>query len=333
MIIKSRKISHKKLLPYFKKLSSPYTELNSFLEEAEELSLLLPLELSKAIVNFKHVGNTEGCLLIKNLLLDSEIPDTPNVAGIPKKTFYSEGYLAAISFLLGEPYGYKQESNGDLIHNLFPSQKNQFKQSSDSSKSNLEFHTEIVFHPFSPDFLILVCLRQDPDKKAQTLVSSIRKVLAENLLSQADIDTLRKPIYRTGIDYSFGNVNTTKANGPTMPCLYGDVYDQLLSFDLDLMVGLTPEGASALLKLKEALQAVSTGVKLEKGDLIIIDNRRVIHGRTPFPAYFDGQDRWLQRCLVSRNLQHAEILFEKKEKIISFTHFEYIKAINRSVYE
>jgi len=333
MIINYKKTLHKILLPYLKKLSSPYLNLNKFLRQAEELALFIPFELSRAIVNFRHVGNNEGCLLIKNLLLDPKIPETPNVKVVSKKTFYSEGYLAAISFLLGDPYGYQQESNGDLIHNLFPSQKNQLKQSSDSSKANLEFHTEIVFHPFTPDFLILLCLRQDPDKKAETIVSSIRNVLAKNLLSQSDIDILRKPIYRTGIDYSFGNINNAKGNGPTMACLYGDNLDQLLSFDLDLMIGLTPEANSALLKLKEALQAVSVGIKLECGDLIIIDNRRVIHGRTPFPAYFDGQDRWLQRCLVSRNLQQAEILFEKKEQIISFTNFEHIKVINRSVYE
>jgi L-asparagine oxygenase len=175
------------------------------------------------------------------------------------------------------------------------------KQSSDSSKAHLAFHTEIVFHPFAPDFLILLCLWQDPDKKAETLVSSISNVLESNLLSQTNIDLLRKPIYRAGIDYSFGNIATTKGNGPTMACLYGDNHDQLLSFDLDLMLGLTVETNSALLKLKEALQTVSVGIKLERVDLIVIDNRRVIHGRTPFIAYFDGSDRWLQRCLVSRN--------------------------------
>jgi alpha-ketoglutarate-dependent taurine dioxygenase len=37
---------------------------------------------------------------------------------------------------------------------------------------------------------------------------------------------------------------------------------------------------------------------LEPGDLLVVDNHRCIHGRTPFAARHDGSDRWLQRSFV-----------------------------------
>ena len=63
------------------------------------------------------------------------------------------------------------------------------------------------------------------------------------------------------------------------------------------------------------------GILLEAGDLLIVDNRRAVHGRNQFQAYFDGYDRWLQRGYVTRNLQESEILFGKRERIISYDFF------------
>ena len=40
----------------------------------------------------------------------------------------------------------------------------------------------------------------------------------------------------------------------------------------------------------------------EAGDLLVIDNALVVHGRSPFPARYDGTDRWLQRAFVVADL-------------------------------
>ncbi|HRE02697.1 MAG TPA: TauD/TfdA family dioxygenase, partial [Ilumatobacteraceae bacterium] len=43
-------------------------------------------------------------------------------------------------------------------------------------------------------------------------------------------------------------------------------------------------------------------VLLEPGDLLIVDNSMVVHGRSPFTPRFDGTDRWLQRAFVVDDL-------------------------------
>ena len=39
-----------------------------------------------------------------------------------------------------------------------------------------------------------------------------------------------------------------------------------------------------------------------RGDLLVVDNSRCVHGRSPFTARFDGSDRWLQRAFVVASL-------------------------------
>jgi alpha-ketoglutarate-dependent taurine dioxygenase len=43
-------------------------------------------------------------------------------------------------------------------------------------------------------------------------------------------------------------------------------------------------------------------VVLEPGDLLVVDNTVAVHGRSPFPARYDGTDRWLQRAFVVADL-------------------------------
>jgi L-asparagine oxygenase len=60
--------------------------------------------------------------------------------------------------------------------------------------------------------------------------------------------------------------------------------------------------ATALRQLKQALTASSAGHELQTGDLLIVDNRRVVHARTPFKPRFDGTDRWLMRTMICSSL-------------------------------
>jgi L-asparagine oxygenase len=41
---------------------------------------------------------------------------------------------------------------------------------------------------------------------------------------------------------------------------------------------------------------------LSRGELLIVDNRRALHGHAPFAARFDGSDRFLVRSFVVRDL-------------------------------
>lgn len=56
--------------------------------------------------------------------------------------------------------------------------------------------------------------------------------------------------------------------------------------------------ATALTTLASALDGAAIAHVLEPGELLIDDNRRVVHGRTSFPPRYDGTDRWRMRRMV-----------------------------------
>lgn len=283
---------------------SPYQDTEEFLLDCEMRADEMPRFVRRALLEFQVRSNSEGILLLRGLPIDPGLYHVHTPANAKrsdeKTTFVSERCLAMIGSRLGHLVSYIQEKNGDLFQNLAPVKTQEKIQSSGSSRTRLQFHRETVFHPYAPEYLLLFCLRPDHDRVAETTYASITHALP--LLSAQHRQLLFQPLYRTGIDYSFGNVQTVKGNGPVLPVLYGNPNDPFLNYDEDLMEALTPAAEEALNALKDAIAQVYRGIKLDTGDLLCIDNRRTVHGRSAFTPRYDGFDRWLQRSFVVRDL-------------------------------
>jgi alpha-ketoglutarate-dependent taurine dioxygenase len=297
---------------------NPYSATEEFLFDCEMRADEMPRFVRRALLEFQVRSNSEGILLLRGLPIDPGLyyVQTPLNAerSAAKTTYVSERCLAMIGSRLGHLVSYIQEKNGDLFQNLAPVKGNEQIQASSGSQIRLQFHRETVFHPYPPEFLLLFCLRPDHDRIAETTYASITRALP--LLSAEHRDLLFQPLYRTGIDYSFGNTKTEKANGPVLPVLYGNRNDPFLNYDEDLMEAMTPEAQVALDALKDAIASVYRGVKLDTGDLLCIDNRRTVHGRSSFVPRYDGFDRWLQRSFVVRDLGLSAVDRDPGERII-----------------
>jgi L-asparagine oxygenase len=62
---------------------------------------------------------------------------------------------------------------------------------------------------------------------------------------------------------------------------------------------------SAFRMLCEQLAVATVPVPLVAGDLLLVDNYRMVHGRTPFRPRYDGTDRWLRKVTVTRDLRRS----------------------------
>lgn len=296
----------------------PYQDTEEFLFDCEIRADEIPRFLRRALLEFQVRSNSHGVLLLQGLPIDPglyHVHTPPNAQRSGEKTTYvSERCLSMIGSRLGHLVSYIQEKNGDLFQNLAPVKSQEQIQSSGGSKTRLQFHRETVFHPFAPEYLLLFCLRPDHEHLAETTYASITHALP--LISAAHRELLFQPLYQTGIDYSFGNVQTVKGNGPVLPVLYGNRNDPFLNYDEDLMTAMTAEAAAALEALKDAIAQVYQGIKLGVGDLLCIDNRRTVHGRSCFAPRYDGFDRWLQRSFVVRDLGKSAGDRQPGERII-----------------
>lgn len=206
----------------------------------------------------------------------------------------------------GHPVGYAQEQNGNLIQNILPNQKTEYAQISTSSKGTLALHTETCFHPYLPDFVLLLCLRGDP--QAATTYADLSDILGH--LSDRTITVLRQPWFRTSVDESFRTKGEPDSpiNLSVLTKKTNNTYQ--LKYDQSVMVGINEDAATALLTLQKAIDDCTKEVVLSTGDLFVMDNSDTIHGRKPFQARYDGTDRWLQRLLVRTtvdNIPHTRL--------------------------
>ncbi len=281
----------------------PYADFEAFAFEAKLAFHELPQRLRRILIEFAHRGNVDGALLLRGFAEDPALPPTPARSGeqTRKATHASELWLCVAAAELGAPVGYLQEKQGRIFQDIFPTAANADKLSSESSSSLLDFHTEIAFHPFMPDYVLLYGLRQDPAREARTYVASVRRFF--HLLGPADKDTLFANLFRTGVDYSFGNVAERRGAGPLVSVLYGDRLDPFLRYDLDLMVGETLAARRALEVVRELVHDAKRELTVVPGSVLILDNRRSVHARSTFRAAYDGCDRWLQRLAVVRDLE------------------------------
>jgi L-asparagine oxygenase len=243
-------------------------------------------------------GDGPASLLLSGLPIGG-LPPTPgshrvDLAADVRYSAESERTLLGIAAMLGEPVGYAQEHGGDIVQQIYPIEATRRQQVSTSSDSVLAFHTETSFHPHRPHFLLLLCLRGDA--AARTTLCTLDAI--RRALDPVTLDVLSQPKFRTGVDESFCSSGHTDWTTHAMPVIDGDT----LVYDGELTVGIDAAGSAALQTLATVIEREQESVVLTAGDLLVVDNHRAVHGRSPFPARFDGTDRWLQRTFVVDDL-------------------------------
>lgn len=224
-----------------------------------------------------------------------EVPQTPATPLTAKLTPKADRALLLHALRLGYPVGYAQEQDGLVIQNIVPVHKLETQQISSSSKVELEMHTETAFHPHMPHWVLLLCMRGD--SKAETTYAIKDEILEK--LDDSVISVLKTDSFYTTIDDSFRTKN--EPNAFIRKQILSDD-EQKFIYDSSAMKPLSEDAERALALLGEAVIKSQRSIVLQTGDLMIIDNYTMVHGRKPFQARYDGTDRWLKRCLVVDHL-------------------------------
>ncbi|EWC64475.1 Clavaminate synthase 2 (Clavaminic acid synthetase 2) (CAS2) (CS2) [Actinokineospora spheciospongiae] len=275
----------------------PRADLDVFFQESVRLAERLPSELRDRVDEFNDNGNVDGYLLLRGLPVepDEDLPATPTASPPPqdRPLLSMEAMLCLIGSQLGlltaYDQGYGNRRSITVLHELYPTPE-AHHLSGGTSTIQLEFHTDLSHHAHQPNYILLSCSRGDHEGKAATLVGSIRKALP--LLSPEVRSHLFDRVFTRQFDAA-----DPGATANVKP-LYGDPDDPFVSFNRSFLTAETEEDVAALDALSAALTAVTEPVLLTRGDLLVIDNFRIAHGRAPFSARWDGRDRWLHRAYV-----------------------------------
>jgi hypothetical protein len=202
--------------------------------------------------------------------------------------------LLLLSASMGVPLAWEGQQEGRFVHNIVPSPGHEDEQTGASSSVLLSPHTEDAFHPARAHLLLLACLR-NPDAVATT-AASIRQVR----LPDADMALLGRPELPILPDDAYAEAQAYAGDPQPVPTVWRSPDGPTLRFD----PAYTPlerageEHRAAYARLTDELSRVSVAVRLEPGQVLVVDNDLVVHGRVPFKARYDGTDRWLKRSSV-----------------------------------
>jgi Fe(II)/alpha-ketoglutarate-dependent arginine beta-hydroxylase len=293
-----------------------------FLLKATPLSHELPRRLREIMNEFRLRDDGYGVLVIHGFPLDDEkIGPTPSSwddRSIPSRTLEEELFLALCGTLLGDLVSWSSEQDGYLSHNVLPIKEHEKSQLGWGSDIEFIYHVEDAFSPYSPDYLGLMCMR-NPDSTGTTV-----SAVADLDLAKLDLDTLfgenfvvrpddahlekaaKENNYNSYRRVAQSNREEEVKNPTKTVIFFGDRESPYIRLDPPYM------GSNGCVKSQEALEnllrnlnANKTQIRLRPGDIVFIDNCRVVHGREPFKARYDGTDRWLKRVKVTRDLRKS----------------------------
>jgi L-asparagine oxygenase len=267
---------------------------SKWLAAACQLAAAVPMRVRQAVRQFQRDPGPDGVLLLSNLWLDAErLPPTPTrPESVEREATLPAATQALIGLCLGEIVAYQKEKDGALVQNVVPVPGREQTQSNAGS-ADLEMHVENAFHPHRPDYVMLMCLRNDHEDRAGLLTSSIRRAFPRVPAEVAEV--LRQERFTTEAPPSFVSSGAENLHHAV---LSGSAEDPNLLVDFNATKAHDGEAQRAMDVLKEHIAATAHTFVLRCGDLALVDNRVTVHGRSEFVPRYDGRDRWLHRSFI-----------------------------------
>jgi Fe(II)/alpha-ketoglutarate-dependent arginine beta-hydroxylase len=303
-------------------------ENEEFLNEADVIAHDLPRRIRKALREFRLFEPESALLLVSGWRVDGEkIGPTPahwKEHAAENDTRHEDLFLVLLASLLGEPIGWSTQQDGRVVHDLLPIKGHEHEQVGTGSEELITWHVEDAFHPYRGDYLGMMCLR-NPDRVPTTFapISKVQitpdqlKVLATPHFAIRP-DNSHLPKNRGGgggvrsereqalLEQAYRKIEQLNAQPERIPVLFGDPSTPYVRMDPYFMD--PPQDPVARSTFEELQRRVDDALEdrvLEPGDVVFIDNFQAVHGRKPFKARYDGNDRWLKRINVARDLRKS----------------------------
>lgn len=279
----------------------------------------MPRSLRALFNDFCNHRLDEGFLLIEGFPIDDEaIGPTPSHwdgAWENPRILREEIFQCLVSSCLGEIFGWLTQENGRYLRNIVPIEAEKNEQLGGSSDVLLLWHVEEAFHPQRADLMSIMCYRN-------------AECACTNVCSTADLnippdywDVLTQPRFFILPDKShfpennqsqhwklsdhhFKKIKAFLAKPECVPALDGVYGKETLRIDEAFMEALPgdEEARVALEWLYQHMTERKTSIIMKPGDLLLIDNRKTAHGRSPYKPNYGPKARWLRRVNITTDL-------------------------------
>jgi L-asparagine oxygenase len=240
----------------------------------------------------KHELQQSGMVMIKNVDYGPVAPTTQGRA--MHGSAAPEALISGLARMFGcKMVGYEDQimlNTHDLFHDIRAVKTG---REGANGAGGLGMHMDVGFRPdIRPNLFFLACLREGQDLVVQTpLVTS--KHLYLGLLEKYPED---EQVLRDATAWNILSPATSGSYPVLTPLLTGTKEDPVFHLRLDRMEPLNDDARRALDHLLQLVKETELGIHLQYGDLLLINNHKVLHRRSPFKASYDEHDRLLMRA-------------------------------------
>ncbi|MDY3572436.1 TauD/TfdA family dioxygenase [Enterobacter hormaechei] len=244
----------------------------------------------------KHLILKEGYIILKGLPQDLPSPSLISDSFTIKNQI-SESVLLGVTEALGfHPFAYKEEKEGNLIHDITPEKGKENSISSNGVKA-FPWHTDAAFlsRNIRPWTLSLYCLINQA--KTATHIASVEKIIHQLTHDEIDVLMNRQFLHYPPETFTLLNEGTIASVLDRVDGIYE------MKFSSHNIKPLTPEATLAFNHLVDVIDRVSIKHQWKPGDMMIFNNLRCVHAR----EHIHGE-RWLQRCYGSLTIKTGDIL-------------------------
>ncbi|CAM6089149.1 unnamed protein product [Calypogeia fissa] len=249
----------------------------------------LPQELVYRLENYMYDPAESAVLLIRGFPIDKELPPTELDLHIKKEGKHmSETWLVGIARIMGQVFILtflrgSRTGLGMLVRELYSTPDKLNYVGAEGSRELLDLHVDFgqAIPTKFAHILVFMGIKGDPNKEGKTLLCDNRTLYRK--LDPADIEVLRSE--KITWEMKMTQFSQYIIEGP-------ESNPQIFVFDENF----TGVGVAT---------SVTEGVYLEGGDVLILNQKKASHGRSPYAPKFDGNDRWLQRIYVNSGFWEA----------------------------
>jgi len=308
-----------------------------FLKDLPLTAFQQPEKLVKFLNEFKYNPIDDGyCIVSTGMVVDEKLGLTPPHWEL--KTNNDTCHDAVITMclcasIIGDIYGWQTQQDGRVVHDILPIKNNENEQLGSGSKKELMWHVEDAFHELRGDYLMMMCLRNNDgisttvskpdytklnDEQLDILFEKKFTIRPDTSHYQANCSSERFTFLQSEseaesakVREAYAAMNNRTTNPKKVAVLFGNRKNPCIRLDPHFME--TPrcnEDADALGALIDLVDESLIDITLDPGDLLILDNFKVVHGRRAFKPRYDGTDRWFKRINIVRDIRKCHEALE-----------------------
>jgi hypothetical protein len=165
------------------------------------------------------------------------------------------------------------------------------------------FHMDLVNATRPPDYTTLLCIRPDPLGGGPSILSDARAAISR--LTPSNRALLADKAYRYGSFFEISDAGDEYTPFAVLDSEPADVGFVRFTAKMLAEPGLEEAHASAARELAGHLAGGQTSFTLQRGDLLIMNQHRCLHGREPLGAGQEGIPPMARRLLLQLFLRSA----------------------------